>query len=119
MFARKTCLLAASLVMASCVSSYAGAVGGPRVNHTDVLAHSTDRYTIAFRAGEVARITVDGDGDTDLDLYVYDENGNLIASDTDRTDYCVVRWTPRWTGVFRIKVRNLGSVYNHYHFRTN
>ena len=54
------------------------------------------------------------DGDTDLDLYVYDENGILIASDTDSTETCVVRFWPKWTGAFRIEVRNLGTVYNRY-----
>jgi hypothetical protein len=44
----------------------------------------------------------------------YDENSNLIGSDTDRTDDCVVRWNPRWTGPFQIKIKNLGRVYNRY-----
>jgi hypothetical protein len=50
---------------------------------------------------------------------VYDENGNLIASDTDYTDDCYVRFYPRWTGVFRIKIVNRGGVYNNYAIVTN
>lgn len=52
--------------------------------------------------------------ETDLDLYIYDENGNLIDSDIDNTDICVCTWTPRWTGRFKIKIVNRGSVYNNY-----
>ena len=100
-------------------SNVRGAVGGPRYNRTSVRANGSDVYNISFRAGELAIVTVIGDGDTDLDLYVYDNNGNLIDSDTDYTDNCVCTWTPRWTGNFRIKVVNRGRVYNNYILRTN
>ena len=72
-----------------------------------------------FRGGEVSVVRINGDGDTDLDVYVYDENGNLIASDTDGLDFCVVRFVPSWTGQFRIVVRNLGGVYNRFTIDTN
>jgi hypothetical protein len=96
-----------------------GASGGPIWRSDRVLAHSADNYTIVFRGGEVARIAVSGDGDTDLDLYVYDENGAQIASDRDSTDDCLVCWVPRWTGPFRVRVVNLGRVYNNYVLTTN
>jgi len=96
-----------------------GAVGGGQYNRTNVRAHGTDQYRIRFRAGQTAIVTAIGDGDTDLDLYVYDENGNLIDSDTDYTDNCVCTFTPRWTGTFTIRVVNRGGVYNNYVLRTN
>lgn len=96
-----------------------GRVGGPTVHDDYVKANTTDIYDVTFRGGEYARVTVNGDGDTDLDLYVYDENGNLIDSDTDRTDYCICTFTPKWTGVFKIKIKNLGNVYNRYRLTTN
>jgi len=96
-----------------------GAVGGPKIKRTSVSSFSVDRYHISFRGGQVARILLRGDHDTDLDLYVYDENGHLIVSDTDRTDTCYVRWYPRWTGPFTIRVRNRGRVYNRYTVVTN
>lgn len=96
-----------------------GASGGPKYNKTYVKANGTDVYRITFRAGETAVVTAIGDGDTDLDLYVYDENGNLIEKDADYTDDCVVTFTPKWTGVFVIKVVNRGNVYNNYILRTN
>ncbi len=96
-----------------------GAVGGATETHECVLANTTDTYRVRFYAQEQAEVLVSGDGDTDLDLYIYDENGNLIDSDTDRTDTCYCSWTPRWTGVFIIKIKNLGSVRNYYTMWTN
>lgn len=96
-----------------------GAVGGPKYSRDRVNAGDTDIYNVRFKGNEVAYVYVSGDGDTDLDLYVYDENGNLIDSDTDRTDECIVYFTPRWTGNFKIKIKNLGRVYNRYTLRTN
>jgi len=85
------------------------------IRHTDrVNANSTDVYTVRCRGGEPTTVIVSGDGDTDLDLYVYDANGNLGAYDNDGTDDCVVTFTPRYTGSFKIKIKNLGRVYNQY-----
>ena len=80
----------------------------------NVSAHDYDLWNITLDAHESYLIVVDGDGDTDLDLYIYDENGNEIDKDVDDTDYCVCEVTPRWTGSFKIKIRNYGDVYNHY-----
>ena len=96
-----------------------GAVGGP-LCHTDAVdGNSTDIYQINFIAKYLAEIVVSGDGDTDLDLYVYDSNGNLIASDTDYTDDCYVSWIPKWTGRFIVKIVNRGPLYNKYVLLTN
>jgi hypothetical protein len=110
---------AAVVLVSGTVSSFAGAVGGAKFANETVLARATDSYTISFRAGELARVDVLGDSDTDLDLYVYDQFGNLIASDADYTDRCAVTWVPRWTGVFTIRVVNRGGVYNAYRIQTN
>lgn len=96
-----------------------GAMGGPKYARGSVSARSYTYYDQKFWADEIAEVAVSGDGDTDLDLYVYDENGNLIASDTDYTDDCYVRFCPRWTGRFRIKIVNRGGVYNNYAIVTN
>lgn len=96
-----------------------GAWGGAKRHVDKVNALSTDSYTITFRGGELAQVAVIGDGDTDLDLYVNDENGNLIGSDTDYTDRCLVEWVPKWTGPFRIRIKNRGRVYNRYTLLTN
>jgi len=81
-----------------------GRVGGSGVNRTRV--YQRDYYDVRFVAGRRAAVSVSGDGD-DLELYVYDSNGNLVASDAQgyRT-YRSISWTPRWTGTFRIWVIN-------------
>lgn len=96
-----------------------GVVPSPIYRVDRVNANTTDIWRFTFRGGENAIVYVSGDGDTDLDLYVYDENGNLIDSDTDSTDECVCTFRPRWTGQFTIKIKNLGRVYNRYVLRTN
>ncbi len=99
--------------------AHRGAVNGPSETWEKVAAGGTYTYRISFIADYLAEILVSGDGDTDLDLYVYDSNGNLIASDTDYTDDCYVSWVPRWTGNFIVKIVNRGRVYNRYVMLTN
>lgn len=99
--------------------AHRGSVNGPSRHYDVINGNSTDTYQISFIADELAEILVSGDGDTDLDLYVYDSNGNLIASDTDYTDDCYVCWMPIWTGRFIVKIVNRGPVYNRYVILTN
>lgn len=96
-----------------------GGVGGAFVRTDLVPGRMTHTYNLSFWAGQYASVAVSGDGDTDLDLYVYDELGNLIASDVDGTDQCVVSWLPIWTGNFRIEIHNLGHISNVYTIATN
>lgn len=96
-----------------------GRVGGSSYDVDYVNANSSVTYNISFRAGQLAQVIVIGDGDTDLDVYVYDSNDNLITSDSDYTDDCICQWYPKWTGRFRIVIRNRGGVYNRYVLRTN
>lgn len=86
-----------------------------RVRSSDcVNAGSVDVYRITCRGGESTTIYVSGDGDTDLDLYVYDANGNLIVSDDDGTDECLVSFVAYRTHTFTVRIRNRGRVYNCY-----
>lgn len=99
--------------------AHRGAVGGPKRGAFAVYAGCYNDFTVNFTKGNLAEVLVSGDGDTDLDLYIYDSNGNLIASDTDYTDDCYVRWVPAWTGRYTIRVVNRGGVYNNYIVLTN
>jgi hypothetical protein len=109
-------LMVAGLIFAASVSTYAQQV----YLRTDVVrAHSTNVYRMTFVGGEWEVLAVSGDGDTDLDLYVYDENGNLVAKDDDNSDDCMVRFIPRWTGPFTVKVVNRGHYANRYTLGTN
>jgi hypothetical protein len=110
------------VAFAACLASFpafAGAANGPNFTSTQVLANSTDVFHVTFSGGSQATVAISGDGDTDLDLYVYDENGNLVASDLSTSDTAAVSWTPAWTGDFRIEVKNRGSVYNAYSILTD
>jgi hypothetical protein len=109
----------ASLVVGLMPSALAGEIRGPRVASSSVRAHSTDRYDFFFEKGEQATVLLRGDGDTDLDCYLRDEDGDIVASDTDSTDMCILKVTPRATGRYRLEIKNLGNVYNEYVVRTN
>ena len=114
-------LCAALLFGMALTASSASAGASPRYqNGTYVVSgYSSHSFTVVFRGGRPARVSVTGDGGTDLDLYIYDENGNLITRDVYVTDRCAVRWTPRWTGRFRIVVKNRGYRSNLYRISTN
>lgn len=115
----ETLLAMISKIESESQESHRGAVGGPKRSVDMVYANSSDTFNANFIGGQLAEILVSGDGDTDLDLYVYDSNGNLIASDTDYSDDCYVRWYPKWTGRFIIKIVNRGGVANRYAIVTN
>jgi hypothetical protein len=97
----------------------AGRVPTPGFDVARAQARSTVTYHETFRGGEVAVVSIVGDGDTDLDLFVYDEFNNLVAFANGLSDRETVSFTPRWTGRFRIEVRNLGGVWNEFTLRTN
>lgn len=74
---------------------------------------------ITFRGGEIGEIYFCGDHDTDLDLYVYDNNGNLIVSETSYSDEGYVSFYVYLTSTFRVKIVNRGGVYNDFILLTN
>ena len=108
-----------SLIENDAEGTHRGAVNGPRRGYFSVSAGCYNDFDVSFVQGYLAEVAVSGDGDTDLDLYIYDSNGNLIASDTDYSDDCYVNWVPAWTGRFVIRVVNRGGVYNNYVVLTN
>jgi hypothetical protein len=96
-----------------------GNVEGPVMLNDKIEAKASDTYLIDFEGGKGAEIAVIGDGDTDLDLYVYDQNDNLIEKDEDDSDKCYVSWVPKWTGTYKVKIKNRGDVYNNYTIYSN
>lgn len=107
---RKTLILtcAALLLLAVAAPALAQFARSDRV-----LAFDTDTWRVWAPAGQT-RVVVNGDGDTDLDCWVYDRYGNLLGSDTDATDLCVISFRNPNSGTLTIRIRNLGSVYNEY-----
>ena len=84
------------------------------VRFSAIRGHGRDSWSLVLTGGVVHMITVRGDGDSDLDAYLYDQFGNLVSSDDDSTDLCIVSVLPRWTGPFTLVVRNRGSRANAY-----
>ena len=104
----------AILIGSTSAAAFASPIRGRLVDMTRAQARSTVFYNEVFRGGEVTTISIVGDGDTDLDLYVYDSNGNLIASGVGLSDRETVSIVPFATGNFRVEVRNLGNVWNQF-----
>lgn len=100
-------------------TAIAGQVGGPTGHRDTVLTNSSDSYNITFRGQELAQVLIRGDGSSDLDCFAVDNNGNLVDSDVDFTDTCLLEWNPIWTGKFRITIVNVGNSDNEYSIVTN
>jgi hypothetical protein len=64
----------------------------------------TDWYVVSFKKEQTYHFFGIGSENVDLDMWLYDENGNLIDSDTGPDNIPVVQVTPRWNGKFFIKV---------------
>jgi hypothetical protein len=102
----------ALLLGTTSAASFASPIRGPLTDTARCQAFSRVTYHEVFRGNQVTTISIVGDGDTDLDLYVYDANGNLIASGIGLSDRETVSFIPFATGAFRVEVRNLGNVWN-------
>lgn len=85
-----------------------GALGGQQQHFDAVQAGAVDLYSINYQGGARAELAVIGEGG-DIDCYVFDENEHEITKDTDNTSTCALAWTPRWTGEFKIAIKNYAS----------
>lgn len=97
-------MLTASLASAS-------PVGGAK-HDSDVLRpqQSVQYRNIYLRADEEWSLRAIAEGDDgDLDCYVYDDNDNLVGSDVDSTNTCVIDGTPKYTGRFTVRLVNHGT----------
>jgi hypothetical protein len=92
---------------------------GPARFATRIGDGVTDVYTLTFRANEPVMVAITGEGVTDLDLSVEDDAGNRVCASQGPSDDEVCRWTPRWNGAFRVRVRNLGGTANTYRLWSN
>lgn len=78
-------------------------------------------FSVTLGGDEQYMITLSGLLGTDFDLYLYDEDGNLVASSTDYGSDETVYITPAWTGTFYVKVVSYNgsgpftiTLYRHY-----
>ncbi len=88
-------------------ASEAAIRNGLRKTHDDSLGYMGNgvdsNTTLTLRQGVSYLIVgVCDDSCQNLQIRLYDENGNLVVSDTRNTSVPIVRITPRWTGRFRI-----------------
>lgn len=88
-----------------------------RNEDSDVLAQGqTMTYTVTLYGGVSYVLFAAGDENIrDLDILLYDENGNLIDHDTSTDNIPVVSVTPKWTGSFKLNVRNYAGRRGWYH----
>jgi hypothetical protein len=82
-----------------------------------IEAFETNYWRFLAPAGEDIEVTVEGDGDTDLDCRALDRDGQLLASDTEDTDFCVMRFAVPQSGFVQVRIDNLGDVWNAYEMR--
>lgn len=87
-----------------------GASGGARYVADFAYANGgCTYYDWYFDGGRLAEVGVHSMDGADLDLFIYDENGNFITSDERVKDGAYCSFTPKWTGLFRIYVKNNAS----------
>ena len=76
-----------------------------RPTYGDLNRGQSEVHTVTLQAGTTYTFVGACDGDCrDLDLCIYDENNNRINCDQLADDKPIVRVTPRWSGLFRVKI---------------
>ncbi|AHG93339.1 hypothetical protein J421_5804 (plasmid) [Gemmatirosa kalamazoonensis] len=108
--ARRPLVAAAAALLL--IAAPAGAMADAYLFTSRAMPHDYNIHTIYASGG---RVTVRGDGDTDLDCYLV-KNGQVIATDDDATDYCILD-THGYAGPYALIVKNWGNVYNQYDVR--
>jgi hypothetical protein len=109
-------LAAAALICPMAVNSAQAASGS---DAACLLPYSYVDYQDIYTGGEVFWVTVVGSGESDLDLFVYDEYGNLLASDTGYGAVSQVWVLPYYTQWMTISVENAGGVVDCYSITVN
>jgi len=75
------------------------------------------RIRTELYAGNIYTIAAGGCEDAhDVDIAIYDENGNFISGDEDRSDLAVARVKPKWSGTFYIVVTMYDSTRDGAHY---
>ena len=96
-----------------------GAEDGPVRYATAAEGRGQQRLTLPFRGRETATIHLIGDGASDLDYYLYDVNGDLVASDEGPSDSATLFWYVPYRQELTLRVRNRGPRRNAYHIVIN
>lgn len=83
-----------------------------------IVPYTYDTFWESFVGGANGGVTIIGDGNADLDLYIYDQNGNTICTSTSAGSYEYCAFNPKWTGPFKIVVKNQGLYSSNYRITT-
>ena len=69
-------------------------------------------WTVKFdrRGGEPFLVAAQREADTAVDMKVYDENDNLVCEDLSHKVVLRCRVDPQWTGSYRVKLINHGTI---------
>lgn len=97
-----------------------GVASGPVYNIGSLGDGGADTYpAVEFVGGEYAEIYVEAKSATDLNLEVFDAQGRLVCSDTDKSHIAYCGWRPSENGGFVMKVQNRGPSGASYALMTN
>lgn len=116
----KTMLAWASDIEKSLKTRTRGATGGPLYAEELVYGNGgTTWYYWYFDANRLADIYVYPFNGADLDLYIEDENGNMIVYDSRNCLDAWCQFTPKWTGVFKVTIKNNSPWNTYFSITTN
>lgn len=97
-----------------------GVASGPVYNIGNLGNGGADTYPLVdFIGGEYAEIYVEAKVATDLNLEVFDAQGRLVCSDSDKSHIAYCGWRPTENGGFVMKVQNNGPAGAKYALMTN
>lgn len=96
-----------------------GAERGPILYAAAADGQATRQHTVTFRGRENATFHLVGDGSSDLDYYLYDINGELVASSDGPSDQATLIWYVPYRQRLTLRVRNRGRDRNGYQIVTN
>ncbi len=117
----RRCVLWSGLV--ALLAGAALSTGAPLDTKTRAVEGKLDGYAEqvyerTFEAGKTARVVAVGKGTGYIGLYVFDRDGNCVASDDDvlrRTrDDAYVEWIPPRAGPYVIEVKSLSRAKNEF-----
>jgi hypothetical protein len=105
------------LALTFTTSAFADPTGGSKSDNDLLHPGQVVTYRVMLEPNEKTRFILQGDGDGDIDCMLFDDNGNIVDSDVDATDTCLIDWTPAWRGTFTFRAVNNGRRSSLYQFR--
>ena len=116
---RLVAISAVAIVLANSSFAQAGTTPPTKPTTTTVAANDFNAYWITFAGGEFGQVRVHSYGSTFLYVGVYDNDGNLLAADTDRSVDAVLTFYCTYSGAYRIVVLNKAPIANSFYIATN